>query len=44
MGGASLKLSVILAGVCTISKHVGAQQLHLIILYTPDGSLVGGNQ
>ncbi|XP_032315580.1 insulin receptor substrate 1-like isoform X1 [Camelus ferus] len=33
------KLSVSLAGACTISKHVDARRRHLIVLYTRDRSL-----
>ncbi|XP_054990845.1 insulin receptor substrate 1-like [Sorex araneus] len=38
-GRAPPKLSVSLAGACTISKRVDARQRHLIVLYTRDRSL-----
>ena len=38
-GRAQPKLSVSLAGGCTISKRVDARQRHLIVLYTRDRSL-----
>lgn len=38
-GQAPPKLSVSLAGACTISKRVDARQRHLIFLYTRDRSL-----
>lgn len=39
-GGRALpKLSVSLAGACTISKRVDARQRHLIVVYTSDRSL-----
>ncbi|XP_014652607.1 PREDICTED: insulin receptor substrate 1-like [Ceratotherium simum simum] len=38
-GRAPPKLSVNLAGACTISKRVDARQRHLIVLYTRDRSL-----
>lgn len=39
-GGRALpKLSVSLAGACTISKRVDARQRHLIVVYTRDRSL-----